>query len=150
VDDFTVAAPTKALANNFFELIQQGLQQPLQLLGVLTMYNGLDILQDNRFIKVSFFMYIKKILEGHGWEKPTHKSPLVSPMNHDKRHLSELEMAVGPTEALPKENLQKEMDFSYRQAIGEVLFAAITCRPDILYAIIKLSQYSKKPAKYTT
>ena len=36
------------------------------------------------------------------------------------------------------------MDFSYRQAIGELLFAVITCCPDILYCIIKLSQYNNK------
>ena len=39
------------------------------------------------------------------------------------------------------------MQFSYRQAIGELLFAAIPCHPDILYAIIRLSQYNKKPAR---
>ena len=39
------------------------------------------------------------------------------------------------------------MGFAYRQAIGELLFAAITCRPDILYCIIKLSQYNTKPAR---
>lgn len=39
------------------------------------------------------------------------------------------------------------MTFSYRQAIREIVFAPITCRPDILYSIIKLSQYNNKPAK---
>merc|ERR1740124_910450 len=43
--------------------------------------------------------------------------------------------------------LQKEMGFSYCQAIGKNLFAAITCRPDILYCVIKLSQYNTKPAR---
>lgn len=61
--------------------------------------------------------------------------------------MTELEQAIGPTEAEPHLILQKEMGFSYRQAIGELLFAAITCRPDILYAIIKLSQYNNKPSR---
>ena len=38
------------------------------------------------------------------------------------------------------------MGFSYRQAIGELLYATITCRPEIMYCIIKLSQYNTKPA----
>ena len=39
------------------------------------------------------------------------------------------------------------MGFSYRQAISEILFAAITCRPDILYLVINLSQYSNNPGE---
>lgn len=58
-----------------------------------------------------------------------------------------MEIVAGPIEALPEANLRKEIGFSYRQAIGEVLFAAIICRPGILYVIIKLSQYSTKPTK---
>ena len=35
-----------------------------------------------------------------------------------------------------QKNLATDMKFSYQQAIGELLFAAITCRPDILYLVI--------------
>ena len=111
------------------------------------MFNGLDVLQGNRYIKISRKTYIRKILEGHGWEKPTRTSTISTHMNHDKRYMRELESAVGPTEVNAHALLQKEMDFSYRQAMGEILFAAITCRPDILYSIIKLSQYNNKPAR---
>ena len=38
------------------------------------------------------------------------------------------------------------MGFSYRRKIGELMFAAVTCQPDILHTIIKLSQYSNCPA----
>lgn len=33
------------------------------------------------------------------------------------------------------------MGFNYRNALGEALFAMITCRPDILFPIIKLSKF---------
>jgi hypothetical protein len=39
------------------------------------------------------------------------------------------------------------MGFSYRQAIGELIFAMTICRLDISPAVIKLSQYSEAPAK---
>ena len=39
------------------------------------------------------------------------------------------------------------MCFNYRQAIGELIFLMVTCRPDISFPLIKLSQYSNKPAK---
>jgi len=43
--------------------------------------------------------------------------------------------------------LEKEMKFSYRQALGEALYAMVTCRPDISVAISKLSQYANNPAE---
>ena len=38
------------------------------------------------------------------------------------------------------------MGLSYRAAIGELIYALVTCRPDISYATIKLSQYSINPS----
>ena len=60
VDDFTVAAPSLETANKLFHLIHQDLKQPLKLLGVLTMFNGLDVLQGNRYIKISCATCIQK------------------------------------------------------------------------------------------
>jgi len=50
----------------------------------------------------------------------------------------------------PDENqaeLEKQMGFKYRPCIGELIFCMVTCRPDIAYAVIKLSQYSIQPGK---
>ena len=147
VDDFAVSAPSESVANLVFSKIQAGLTQPLKLLGLLAMFNGIDIVLTSKFVKLDVHTYIEKILDGHNWSRPTQKSPLSSPMNHDKKAMKELELATGPTDPTAKLQLEKEMEFSYRQAIGELLFAAITCRPDILYAIIKLSQYNTRPAR---
>jgi hypothetical protein len=38
------------------------------------------------------------------------------------------------------------MGFSYRQAIGELIFALTICRPDIAVPVIKLSQCASRPA----
>lgn len=73
------------------------------------MYNGLDVFQGNRCIKVSVATYIKKFLEGHG--------PLNSPMNHENKYLAGLENTIGPTEQIPNAILQKEMGFLYIYAI---------------------------------
>ena len=43
--------------------------------------------------------------------------------------------------------LEKEMKFNYRQAIGELIYAMVTCRPDISSPLIKLSQDSNNPAR---
>jgi hypothetical protein len=38
------------------------------------------------------------------------------------------------------------MGFSYRQAIGELIFALTICQPDIAVPVIKLLQYALRPA----
>ena len=79
VDNFAVAAPTEDIANTIFTQIELGFKQPLKLLGLLTMFNGLDIIQSARFVKISCKTYITKILQGHDWIRPTHKSPIIPP-----------------------------------------------------------------------
>ena len=45
-----------------------------------------------------------------------------------------------------KLELQQNMGLNYQQAIGELIFLPVTCRPDISYPLINLSQYSSNPA----
>ena len=58
-----------------------------------------------------------------------------------------MEKAVPPITTKDINQLQSNMGFNYRQAIGELIFLMVTCRPDISYPLIKLSQYSNKPAQ---
>ena len=113
VDALSVAASSEILSNKLFTLLQEKLQQPLKLLHTLTMFNGLNISQTYKFFRLSCSTYIRKILEGHGWTCSTHQSPISTSMNRDKRYMSKLEKANGPTEDLPKSVLQKEMGFSF-------------------------------------
>lgn len=39
------------------------------------------------------------------------------------------------------------MGFKYRAATGKLIFAMVTCRPDISHSIIKLTQYNNNPAE---
>jgi len=43
VDNFTVITPTVDISNKLFGIIQKVLTQPLKLLGILTIYNGLAV-----------------------------------------------------------------------------------------------------------
>ena len=70
-----------------------------------------------------------------------------TPMSDDKDFLRQLENASPPTNDEDKVKLQVKMNFNYRQAIGELIFAMVTCRPDISYPTIKLSQYSANPSQ---
>ena len=66
-------------------------------------------------------------------------------MSTDKDFQYQLENQQIPTkeEVIPK--LEEEMEFGYCQAIGELIYALTTCRPDISYPAIKLSQYATQP-----
>ena len=147
VDDFLISTATEQTANEEFDLIQKGLREPMKRFGIVTAFNGTDIHQTKNFIKVSCKTYISKILKGHGWENLQHSATTSTPMRSDSKYIHDIETTKGPVNTEDQKILATEMKFSYRQAIGELLFAAITCRPDILYPVIKLSQYSNSPAK---
>ena len=104
-------------------------------MGILTIFNGLDVKQENRYIRFSCETCLAETLEGHDWLRPTYSSPLATPINHDKKYMKELEDAVGPIDDTARAIMEKEMKFSYRQAMREIIFVSIICCPDILYAI---------------
>ena len=146
VDDFAISAPSIHIANQVLDKIQEKLQEPLKRLGTLSMYNGLNIHQSRHYIRVSCETYLTKILQGHGWFEESHKKSVKTPVNYDTQHIRDIETTQGPEDDLMKAQLQQEQGFSYRQALGELLFAAVTCRPDIFHSVIKLSKFSTKPA----
>jgi hypothetical protein len=65
-------------------------------------------------------------------------------MNPDPKYHKTLENYT-PLTDIERHELEKELGFGYRQAVGEIIYAMVTCRPDISFAIIKLSQYSVNP-----
>jgi hypothetical protein len=66
----------------------------------------------------------------------------------DSESLRKLELSKGPDDPLEAQTLETDMGFSYRQAIGKLIFSMTVGRIDISYPIIKLSQYSaKRPSK---
>ncbi len=117
-------------------------------LGILDRYNGVDIKQTANYIKLSCEVYIDKVVKGHPWiTDDCHTSRYPLPMNAESKFSRQMEAATAPPEAKEQIKLQHEMGIHYRQVIGELLYAMVTCRPDISFPVVKLSQYSIKPAK---
>ena len=115
-------------------------------LGLISRFNGVDVTQTQHYIKLSNAIYIDKILKNHPWifkEHPPAMFPLL--IRSDNEYLHKIETAKPLTE---EQHLQYESDigFSYQQGVGEVIYALVTCRPDILFAAIKLTQYSTTPS----
>jgi len=147
VDDFAIASPTPDLASSFLDELDKHLKQKLKRQGLLTSFNGLDVTQTSLYTKISCNTYLRKILNSHQWLTPN-ASRIKTPMSTDNKTLHLLHTSKGPEDPLSITKLQLHMGFRYRQAIGELMFAAVTCRPDILFSTIFLSQYSSNPSAH--
>ena len=54
----------------------------------------------------------------------------------------------GPTEGtLEHKAIEQKAGFSYRTLLGEMLYAYVTCRPDIGYTITLLSKFGSCPSE---
>jgi hypothetical protein len=114
-------------------------------LGTLTKFNGLDILQTRDYVEIYCESFLDKVLKQHGWAETTAQHNPI-PMRNDTAYQAQLESAELPSTPEEQQRLQDE-HFNYRQAIGEAIYAMTIARPDIAFAVIKLSQYSANPAK---
>ena len=148
VDDFAVAAKSKETCDELIEEISKYLKAPLKNLGIVDRFNGVQIEQYNNYVKIHNKEYVEKILEKHGWLNDQFKTKVRPiPMRTESAYLRELELTKGPEDEKEKKKLELKMKFGFRQALGEVLYAMVTCRPDISMAVTKLSQYANNPAE---
>ena len=106
----------------------------------------MDTLQTKHHLETSCQTHLKKILAGHKWETEQCKGATATPLNSDEQCIEKLDdISEGPLDVQQQQQLQKKFGFSHHQAIGELLFVAVTCHPDLMHAIIKLSQCSNNP-----
>lgn len=147
VDDFAIACTSEHIAKDIIDEINKHMSVQIKYLGLLTRFNGVDVRQTKEYIQIHNSTYIEKILKGHKWLQNNFTQRRPTPMKADNAYITSLENAIPPTSKEEQIKLQHEMQMNYRQGIGELLYAMITCRPDISYPVIKLSQYSNNPAK---
>ena len=145
VDDFAVSAKEAATCSAIIKEIGMHLQVPLNDLGLIKKFNGVNILQSRHFIKVSCEDYLQKILDSHSWQN-LNASNLPIPMRSDTSHQRQLENAPRPQQEQEQQLIQHQAGFSYRMATGELIYALVTARPEISYATTKLTQYGTNPA----
>jgi deoxyuridine 5'-triphosphate nucleotidohydrolase len=147
VDDFAVACEDKKLAQEVISAINSKMSIEVKELGLVTRYNGVDISQTRHYIKLSNQTYLDKIAKNHPWLKDLPKLAIPpTPMIEDSQYQTQLETAI-PFNDKERTTYEQNIGFTYRQAIGEIIYAVVTCRPDIAFACLKLSQYSAKPAE---
>ena len=109
-------------------------------LGIIYRYNGVDVQQTNKCIKLSNGTYIKKILKDKDIQiEYSQHAPL--PMNEDSTYNRTIENAE-PLDGKELTAVENKYGFTYRQAIGKLIYTIVTCRPDISFPLVKLSQSS--------
>ena len=146
VDDFLIAARNIETCQRIRQDIQHLMKNPLNDLGVIKRFNGMDTQQTKHYVKLHAATYISKIIEHHGWQnEKTSNTPV--PMRNDSTYQAQIQLEEGPNDPKEQKQLEQQMQFNYRQAIGELIFAMTLCRVDISIAVITLSQHSHRPAK---
>ena len=147
VDDFAISCEDDEVSKACIQAINSKMTIEVKELGLISRFNGIDVDQTRDYIKLSNATYINKILRNHPWilldEHPPATFPI--PMRSETTFTRTLEEA-DPLSEQDRVALETKLGFSYRQAIGELIYALVTCRPDISFAAIKLSQYSASPA----
>ena len=92
-------------------------------------YLGLEIKQVGNQIFLNQGSYAKKVLKRFRMESC---NACVTPMEQDSKSVDE--------EII-------EDDFPFREAIGSLLYLSVVSRPDIAFAVNKLSQFLDRPQK---
>ncbi|KAL9178438.1 LOW QUALITY PROTEIN: hypothetical protein ACHAXT_003768 [Thalassiosira profunda] len=124
-------------------------------MGLISMFNGLDVLQTRDYIKVYAKTYIERISEKHlaSWMNLSQMSNRPTPLPTNESFLKSFHTADGKRldDGTPDQKaiklLEKQHGLGYRSGIGELIWPYVTCRPDIADGVVRASQHSSCPAE---
>ena len=115
------------------------------------MFNGVDVVQTRHYIKVDCHTYINRFCTKY-LDTWMNKIPLTdnrpTPLPSDPIWLKQFNSAIGPDNPKDRAALKTSMEIKYRIGVGELIWAMTTCRPDIAFTSMKLSQSNSNPAKH--
>ena len=141
-----VSCQDRETATHIINAINDKMTINVKELGQISRFNGVEVMQAADFVKIYNKTYIEKIMAQHTWIHNAVIDNIPVPMHHDPKYVRKLESAE-PADDKQCRQLEKKYGFKFRQGIGELIYAMMMCRPDISYAVIKLSQYSTKPSE---
>ena len=153
VDDFACAAVDPRTAEKLIALINDRVTTESKGMGTVVarkghhiMYNSIDLYQTRDYVKVACDTYIDRLLQTHGWSESANDEDAsdASPITDDVAKT--LYDVKGPVEESPEfRELRDKVGFSYRQLLGELMFAYVVARPDIGFAVCFLVRFSACP-----
>ena len=156
VDDFAFACNDEATAIEIYDIIGKQLRlpnenkDPFTYLGLVKDFNGIDVEQSKEYIQISCVNYIDHVITSHGWNNEKTMQPLSKPRSPlSTESLNQLPKHEGYKEGTKEHaELEAKSGFSYRILLGEMIYAYVTCRPDIGYAITLMSKFGSSPSPF--
>ena len=124
-DDLSMSLIKKNLHNEF----------KMKELGQIKHCLGMRIIRSESKITIDQELYIKQVLEKFGM---TNCKPVTTPMNASEKISKE----DSPQSEEEKDYMK---NVPYQEAIGSLMYLAQCTRPDIIYAVNKLSRYNTNP-----
>lgn len=151
VDDFAIATQNADTANILLDEIDERLSIPLKRQGLIDIFNGINVTQTKHYVKIDCHTYISKFCTKYcdSWMGNMHiTEDRPTPLPTDPTWLRKFNAAEGSSDPKEQARLSKQMQINYRAGVGELIWAMTTCRPDIGYASVKLSQANSKPHEH--
>jgi hypothetical protein len=151
VDNFAIAAPDQRTADILLNVLDKKLTMPIKRQGLLDMFNGINVVQTKHYIKIDCHTYSDKFCEKYlkTWLRKLHiADDCPTPLPVDKEWLKKFNSAVGSNVPKVIAKLEPTMQVKYCGGIGKLIWAMTTCRPDLAFASVKLSQSNTTPAKH--
>lgn len=132
VDDLLIAGSSLTEVESIKKKLNHRFE--MKNMGEAKVILGIEISRDreNRRLFINQSEYTQNVLERFGM---TNSNPVATPM--DRSYNESVAQESEPAHNVP-----------YMQAIGSLMYLMITTRPDIAFAIGKLSQNSQNPRKY--
>jgi hypothetical protein len=98
VDDFAVGSNTTTLSDQIITNINRHLCIQIKNQGIITMFNGMDIIQSQYFIKIHCGTYLYKTLKNQGWllDKDNYQKLMPLPFPADHTYAKLLDTTNGP------------------------------------------------------
>eukprot|EP00804_Cyclotella_cryptica_P003795 CCRYP_008951-RA/>CCRYP_008951-RA protein AED:0.18 eAED:0.18 QI:0/0/0/1/0/0.5/2/0/368 len=145
VDHFEFATPSMKLVYAFYNAIDD-LSMPIKRQGMVTLFNGIDVLQLRYYIKISAETYIEKMgakyLEmWHTEVRMIAERPLLIPTHES--FPKTFHTTVGNNYPLVLQDLLNRFKFGYRNGVGELIYAMARH----FNGDVKCAQHSANPAE---
>ena len=148
VDDFEVACAVPSIAAAVFDKVDEYLTFPFKHMGLVTLFNGIDVLQTRDYVKGSVETYLERVCKHHldTWMK-VGQDTASTPLPCKKEFIQGFLTSKGNNNPDAQAALAKEMGLGYRSGVGKNIFAMVTAGPGVAHAVTRLSQHNVCPHK---
>jgi hypothetical protein len=124
VDNFAIAAPNEQTANILLDMIDDTLMILIKRQVYIDLYNGIDVLQMQHYIKISCTLYITNICDKYltSWmQNLTSTEDRQAPLPADPTWMKKFNAATGDPDLKIQAKLAMTMELSYRSGVGKLI-----------------------------